>query len=164
MSAVQSLDQLLDRPAELEGAQRAARADDDALLAQYVYEGLRFNPANPVIYRRAARDAVIAAGTLRARKIPAGAMVFAANLSAMFDPWELKTPTSFRVDRPWRHYMLWGYGMHTCFGDYINRAFLPAVLKPLLKQRNLRRAAGDAGRIDTEGHAFSGPLGGRIRS
>ena len=43
-AAVQALDQLLDRPQILEAAQRAARADDDRLLASYIFEALRFNP------------------------------------------------------------------------------------------------------------------------
>ncbi len=153
-SANHALDQLLDRPEALAAAQAAAQADDDELLARYVFEAFRFNPANPVIYRRAAADTVIARSTLRARKIPKGAMVFAANLSAMFDPMQLPSPNEFRVDRPWADYILWGYGMHTCFGAYINRAVIPIILKPLLKQRNLRRAAGDAGRMDNQGTPF----------
>ncbi len=153
-SANHALDQLLDRPEMLAAAQTAARADDDELLARYVFEAFRFNPANPVIYRRAATDAVIARGTLRARKVPKGAMVFAANLSAMFDAKQLRAPNQFRVDRPWADYILWGYGMHTCFGAYINRAVIPTVLKPLLKQENLRRAPGAAGQMNTGGTPF----------
>src|SRR5688572_19132099 len=41
---VHALEQLLARPAELEKAQQAARSGDDALLSQYVFEALRFNP------------------------------------------------------------------------------------------------------------------------
>ncbi len=153
-SANHALDQLLDRPDMLAAAQSAARADDDELLARYVFEAFRFNPANPVIYRRAAADAVIARSTLRARKIPKGTLVFAANLSAMFDPMQLPAPNQFRVDRPWTDYLLWGYGLHTCFGAHINRVVIPTVLKPLLKQNNLRRAAGAAGRMDNQGTPF----------
>ncbi|HEY6873216.1 MAG TPA: cytochrome P450 [Geobacteraceae bacterium] len=153
-SAVQALDQLLDRPRALVAAQAAARSDDDALLARIVFEALRFNPGNPVIYRRAVRDTVIARNTLRSRKIPKSTMVFAANFSAMFDPLHLPMPHAFRTDRPWEHYMLWGYGLHTCFGDYINRAMIPGLLKPLLKKNGLRRANGSAGRIDAGGTPF----------
>ncbi len=60
----------------------------------------------------------------------------------------------FRVDRPWADYLLWGYGLHTCFGAHINRAVIPTILKPLLKQRNLRRAAGAAGQMDNQGTPF----------
>ena len=153
-ACVQALDQLLDRPQALESAQAAARGSDNALLAAHVFEAFRFNPVNPLIYRRATCDATIAAGSLRARKIPKGTMVLASNLSAMFDPLKIEAPESFRIDRPWGEYMLWGYGMHTCFGAYINRAVMPVILKPLLAKSGLRRAAGNAGRIDAGGTPF----------
>jgi cytochrome P450 len=151
---VQALDQLLERPQVLASAQAAARAGADALLAAHVFEAFRFNPINPVIYRRAVCDATIAAGSLRAREIPKGTMVLASNLSAMFDPLKIEAPESFRTDRPWGEYMLWGYGMHTCFGAHINRSVMPAILKPLLAKPGLRRAPGNAGRIDGGGTPF----------
>jgi cytochrome P450 len=153
-AAVQALDQLLDRPDALAGAQQAARADDDARLGSYVFEALRFNPVNPFIYRRAVRDTVIARSTLRAKTIPRSTMVLAANLSAMFDRLQSAAPGSFRTDRSWENYILWGYGLHTCFGAYINRAMIPAILKPLLKRPHLRRATGAAGQVDTAGTPF----------
>ena len=107
-----------------------------------------------MIYRRAARDVVVAKGTLRSRKIPKGTLVFAANFSAMFDPLKIDAPNSFRTDRPWEDYMLWGYAMHTCSGAYINRAIIPTLMRPLLQQNNLRRASGAAGRIDSAGTPF----------
>ena len=153
-ACVQALDQLLSRPEALASAQAAARVGDDSLLAAHVFEAFRFNPINPMIYRRAACHVKIAAGTLRARNIPKGNMVLAMNLSAMFDPLRIQAPESFRTNRPWDEYMLWGYGMHACFGAYINRAVIPAILKPLLSKPGLRRAAGDAGRIDSGGTPF----------
>ena len=148
-ASIKALNQLLDRPGELRKAQEAARADDDGLLAEYLFEAFRFDPLNPVIYRRASKDTYIARSTLRQRKIRKGTLVFAANLSAMFDPLELKNPGSFKPGRPWDHYILWGYGLHTCFGAHINSAVIPQLLKPLLKKKNLRRAPGDAGQIDS---------------
>jgi cytochrome P450 len=153
-ACVQALDQLLDRPQALASAQAAARAGDDALFAAHVFEAFRFNPINPLIYRRAACDTKIAAGSLRSRNIPKGTMVLAVNLSAMFDPLRVEAPESFRTDRPWGDYMLWGYGMHACFGAYINRAVIPAILKPLLAKPGLRRAAGAAGQVDCGGTPF----------
>jgi len=153
-AAVQALDQLLDRPDALAGAQRAARASDDPLLARHVFEALRFNPVNPVIYRRANRDTVIARGTLRARTIPQSTMVLAANYSAMFDRLKLDEPESFRTDRPWDNYILWGDAMHTCFGAHINQVLIPTILKPLLQRKGLRRAAETTGLIDTRGTPF----------
>jgi cytochrome P450 len=153
-AAVQALDQLLGRPEALASAEQAAHDGNDALFAAHVFEALRFNPINPIIFRRAARDTKIAAGTFRARKIPKDTMVLASNLSAMFDPLKIEAPESFRTDRPWGDYILWGYGLHGCFGAYINRAVLPAILKPLVIKPGLRRAAGDAGQIDTGGTQF----------
>ncbi|WP_022950051.1 cytochrome P450 [Methylohalobius crimeensis] len=149
-----ALDELLRRPDALAGAQAAAQADDDEQMAQYLWEALRFNPHNPVIYRRATRDTVIARSNLRSIQIKQGQMVFAANLSAMFDRLDVPDAGAFRTDRPWETYIHWGYGMHTCFGAAINRVVIPATLKPLLTRNNLRRAAGGAGQIDTGGTPF----------
>ena len=103
----------------------------------------------PVIYRRAVRDTVIARSTLRQKKIREGQIVFAATLSAMFDRLDIADPTHFHPDRSFDTYIIWGTGMHTCFGAAINEAVIPAILKPVLKQRNLRRADGPVGQIDT---------------
>lgn len=153
-AAVQALDQLLDRPDALAGAQQAARTGDDALLARHVFEALRFNPVNPVIYRRATRDTVIAAHTLRATAVPRSSMVLAANLSAMFDRMKIEAPDSFRTDRPADAYILWGDGPHTCFGAHINQVLIPALLKPLLQRPGLRRVPGAPGQIESEGTPF----------
>jgi cytochrome P450 len=153
-ACVQVLDQLFQRPQALESACVAARSGDDPSFAAHVFEAFRFNPVNPLIYRRATRDTKIAAGSLRARTIPRGTMVLAATLSAMFDPLKVEAPESFRTDRPWGEYILWGYGMHTCFGAHINRAVMPAILKPLLAKPGLRRGTGDTGRIDGGGTPF----------
>lgn len=153
-AAVQALDQLLDRPKWLHSAQAAARAGDDDLLAAHVFEALRFNPVNPLIFRRAARDTTIAANSSRALDVARGTMVLALNLSAMFDPLKIGTPNRFRIDRASDNYILWGDGLHTCFGAHINRILIPAILRPLLLQKGLRRAKGKAGRIDSAGTPF----------
>lgn len=149
-----ALDELMNRPEKLAEAQQAARDNRDDDMAQYIWEALRFNPHNPVIYRRATRDTVIARSTFREKHIKQGDMVFAANLSAMFDRYEISNPTQFETDRPWETYIHWGYGMHTCFGDAINRTIIPIILKPLLQQKNLRRAPGINGQIDTNNTPF----------
>lgn len=149
-----ALDELLNRPEALASAQRAAQRGDDADLANHIWEALRFNPFNPVIYRRATRDTEVATSTLRRIKLREGQIVFAANASAQFDRFDVPKPNEFRTDRPWETYILWGYGMHRCFGDTINQAVIPAILKPLLMQKNLRRAAGEAGQIGTGNTGF----------
>jgi len=144
-----ALDELLNRPDVLRIAHQAAVSDDDALLSRCIWEALRFNPHNPIIYRRATRDAVIAQSTLREVRVQKDQMVFAATLSAMFDRYAVPKPNEFRTDRPFETYIIWGYGLHTCFGAAINEAVIPAILKPVLARKNLRRADGPAGQIDT---------------
>jgi hypothetical protein len=47
--------------------------------------------------------------------------------------------------------------MHECFGLYINQAMVPAICKPLLAQKNLRRAPGEGGKLQMDG-AFAKSL------
>lgn len=149
-----ALDELLRRPDALRRAQAAARTGDAAALAPYLWEALRFNPHNPIVYRRATRDTEIAPGTARVRRVRKGDMVFAATLSAMHDPAGIDAPDQVRPSRPFPDHIIWGTGLHTCFGAQINAAMIPAILMPLLAQPGLRRAEGAAGRCDTGGTPF----------
>jgi cytochrome P450 len=58
----------------------------------------------------------------------------------MFDSAKVDNPNDFRIDRPAWLDMQFGYGMHTCFGQYVNRVQIPGILKPLLQKPGLRRA------------------------
>jgi cytochrome P450 len=151
MCAAFALDELLKRPAELSGAQAAATADDDEKLAAYVFEAMRFRPVGPGLVRIAAEDYVLSKGNRRATKIRAGTAVLALTSSAMFDDRDIDEPQEFRIDRPEYHYLHFGFGLHTCFGEHINREQIPRILKPLLKRTNLRRAPGSAGELEMQG-------------
>jgi cytochrome P450 len=151
-----AIDELLRRPAALAGATQAAIVDDRQLLRNYVYEAVRFNPHHPVQARFCKHEAVIAAGTSRARKIPAGASVFVATLSAMFDEEVFVQPKLFRVDRE-AEYLHFGYGMHRCFGRAINGVQIPQLVAALLQLPNLRRSSGSGGRV-----VFDGPFPDRL--
>jgi cytochrome P450 len=153
----QALDQLLRFPGALQAAKDAALAGDDATVSANVFEALRFNPHNPIILRHCARDYTLAKGTPRETVIPAGSLVFASTLSAMFDDSELNKPDEFRTDRPARHYLHFGHGLHTCFGESFNRVQVPEILKRLLRQKGLRRAADSAGEM-----TYDGPFPSRL--
>ncbi|MGC2694260.1 MAG: cytochrome P450 [Candidatus Angelobacter sp.] len=150
-SCAQALDELLKRPEQLARAQEAARAGDDALVAQYVFEALRFHPHNPGVFRIAAKDYVVARSEMHATEIPKGTQVLAATESAMFDGQVVDAADEFQVGRPDWVYMHFAYGMHTCFGQYVNRVQIPGILKPLLQRRGLRRAAGSLGQLQMKG-------------
>ena len=66
MVVPQAMEQLLRQPDALAGAQKAAQTNDDALLAGYVFEAMRFDPLAPFMPRIATEESSIAAGTPRA--------------------------------------------------------------------------------------------------
>ena len=138
------------------GAQQAARAGDRALVAAHCFEASRFNPQNFALLRYVGEDTTIAAGTDRATQVAAGTTVFAATLSAMHDERAIDDPDAFRTDRPWSDYMLFGHGLHTCYGQHIVRAQLPALATALLEGPRLRRARGREGKLRFEGPFPSG--------
>jgi cytochrome P450 len=135
-----AVEELLRRPQALGQARAAAEAGDEAKVADHLWEALRFNPVNPILYRRAAKDTHIGD-----TEVAADTMVLAANLSAMFDEAVVETPTKFIAGRPWGVYALWGEGLHLCWGDRINKAILPAMLTPLLAKPGLRQLSAPDG-------------------
>lgn len=157
MVVPQAMEQLLRRPDALAGAQAAARAGDDDLLAGYLFEAMRFDPLAPALPRIALRDTDIAGGTHRERKVKKGAKVWASIESAMLDGTCVPDPRSFDPRRPWEQYIHFGHGLHTCFGIHINRGTLHLMLKPLLAKKGLRRATGAAGHLSKIG-AFAHEL------
>lgn len=151
-----AIDVLLDRGTELEGAQEAARAGNRELVSSYIFEASRFKPQNFALLRLVAQDTTIAAGTERETALKAGSTVFAATLSAMHDERAIDEPDEFRTDRPWSDYMLFGHGLHTCYGQQIVRAQMPALATALLEGPRIERAGGTAGRLRWEGPFPSG--------
>ena len=65
----------------------------------------------------------------------------------MRDEEALDAPNEFRLDRPWSTYLFFGYGLHTCAGEMINRATIPALIRPLLACGALARAPGAEGQL-----------------
>lgn len=155
------VDELLNRPAELARARDAATAGDDRGLGAFVFEALRFNPMTPGIFRTANQDYTVARGTSRATTIPAGTTVVASTQSAMFDAKRVEEPEAFRVDRPGYTYMHWSYGLHTCFGRYVNAVQIPGIVKALLLRGSLKRAPGEAGQMKKDG-PYAGSLSVRF--
>ena len=72
----------------------------------------------------------------------------------MFDERAIDAPEEFRIDRPWSDYMLFGLGLHTCYGQQIVRAQMPALAAALLEGPVIKRAT----RMDWEG-----PFPSRLR-
>ena len=154
----QVLNYLLDRPELLKLAQTAANTDDDVTLRNIMLECLRFDVFAPGITRITLEDYTLAKGTWRATTIKKGTSVLALTQSAMMDSHQISNPKSFRLDRPDYHYLHFGYGMHTCFGYYINMIQIPMILKAILQVKNLTRQSGEAGKME-----FRGPFPSHLR-
>jgi cytochrome P450 len=147
MAAGHMLEMLLRRPDFMAKTRSAALAGDDVVLQRCLFEAMRFMPLNPGPFRDCARDYTIAAGTPRAKTIPAGTKLLASTQAAMFDERRVDKPRDFNPDRPPSHYMLFGYGLHWCTGAFIAAAQITQTLKALLVKRNVRRAPGIAGQL-----------------
>ncbi len=151
MVVPQAMEQLLRRPDALAAAHLAAASGNDAALHDIVLEAMRFDPLAPGLPRITLQDWTVAAGTSRATLIPKGTTVLAAFASAMMDPRRLPDPQAFRPGRLPYEYIHFGYGMHECFGRFINHATLHRMLKPLLRRPGVRRADGAEGRLRKNG-------------
>ncbi|HWH12949.1 MAG TPA: cytochrome P450 [Solirubrobacteraceae bacterium] len=155
-SLARAVNVLLDREDQLALAQAAARAGDRELVGRYVWEALRFSPQNFAVLRLVAEETTIAAGTDRETVLKAGSTIVAATLSAMHDDRVVSRPGEFRVDRPWSDYMLFGHGLHTCYGQQIVRCQLPAMITALLEGPRITRAPDHAGELKWTGAFPSG--------
>jgi cytochrome P450 len=147
MAAGHMLEMLLRRPAFMRAAVAAALADDDEALWRCLWESFRFMPLNPGPFRVCAEDAVVAAGERRAKTLPKGTKLLAGTHSAMFDPRRIPRPNAFDPARQQDDYLMFGLGLHWCVGAPLAEAQITQTLKPLLKQKNLRRAPGRAGQL-----------------
>ncbi|KAG9109209.1 hypothetical protein FRC07_008359, partial [Ceratobasidium sp. 392] len=52
-------------------------------------------------------------------------------------------------DRPRGDYNLFGFGMHKCMGDQFTEKTMPAVLRSIFKLKNVRRAPGISGKLQS---------------
>jgi len=145
-----AIDELLRRPRELALAHEAAARGDTALVTRYVSEAMRFNPLGPGVPRFVLADYTVAAGSARATTLKAGMKVLVSLQSATFDSARIDEPGEFRIDRPAYNYMHFGYGLHTCFGQYINMVQIPRIAQAVLARPNLRRADGVAGTLQVD--------------
>lgn len=132
-AVVNALAELFARPDALAGARAAAQADDDALVAGYVWEALRFSPIVAFMFRHAASTVTIAQGTGREKVIGKGTSVLPLSLSAMFDPDFVEQPDAFRPDRAGHAYLHFGFGHHECLGRHVGAAMIPEIVKSVLK-------------------------------
>ena len=124
--------------AALATSSAAAKAGDDDLVRQCMLEATRLGPPSPPsVFRTALADYTLAAGTPRQRLIPRGSIVVLNPAIAMTDPEVFDDPMTFRPGRPAENYMMFGEGMHTCFGTAIATMIITSVGKALFSLEGL---------------------------
>lgn len=129
----QVVDELMRRPDVLGRARRDVAADPTCFAAErYALEALRFNPLFPFVQRRCMEDARISRGPQSAIAVTKGDRVFVSLLSAMLDETAVTAPDDFRLDRDPRHSLVFGLGMHDCFGREIAKVQMRVMLQALL--------------------------------
>jgi cytochrome P450 len=104
-----------------------------ALLHKYCIEALRLQPQGEVLLRKCARDG---ARIGESRPIAAGTFVFLSHGWAMR---EVPEPDAFILDRPREHYLQYGWGRHTCLGQYVSPVIIVESVVALLGLQDLRR-------------------------
>ena len=143
-SVVFVLDELLNRPDILKGAIKTAQERDMKKMYGYVSEALRFNPVQPGVIRYAETTQTLKGKGTKAYTIPAKTKVFALTAAAMFDPAAFPDPKTFNAERT-STYMNYGYGLHECYGKYINAVTISELVAAVLRLNNVRRGQGRAG-------------------
>lgn len=133
-----------------EPVERAITDRDDKQLTKCLFETLRFLPINPGPFRVCHQTYDVKRGGwfgLGPRGIPEGARLIASTQSAMFDRRAVQRPYRFDPARSRAEYMLLGSGPHACVGIHLAEAQITHTLKPLLRQKRLRRAPGPSGQL-----------------
>ena len=138
------LDELLNRPAVMPGAIETAQNRDMKKMYGYVSEALRFNPAQPGVIRYCEKKQTIKGHGNKEYTIPAKTTVFALTAAAMFDPAAFPDPKLFNPERD-SVYMNYGFGLHECYGKYINAVTISELVAAVLRLKNVRREKGPAG-------------------
>ena len=152
-AVVQALEQILLHPGIGDRALQVAKAENLAEFDNIVWEALRFNPINPLVFRYTETDTLLAEGTEREVEIKRGTIVFVCTASAMWDSNFVSNADRFQVGRPNHHYIHFGYAAHECLGKYIAMVMIPEIIRTLFLH-NVSLIDGSEGEIDFQGGSF----------
>jgi cytochrome P450 len=115
------------------------KTESRAALYQYFLEALRLQPQGEILLRKCAREGARIADS---RPIAAGTLVFVSHGSAMRD---VPEPDAFILNRPQEHYLHYGWGRHTCLGQYVSPVIIVESMIALLALQDLGRPPAGAG-------------------
>lgn len=123
----QAINELLHRPNAMRITRAAVECGDPATVLQCCMEALRYNPMLSMIPRHCERDTVI--HCLDGQKVPIhkGSYVMVGLYFAMFDRRAFPDPERFMINRPLKHYLHFGEGLHRCFGESMAQAQITQI-------------------------------------
>lgn len=153
-AVVQALRQILVRDDVRDAAIEAAAEPDTTRFDAFVWEALRLDPINPLLFRWTERDSVVAAGTARETTVPKGTIVFALTSSAMSDEAFVADPDEFRAERTDVRGLHFGLGHHACLGRYVGAEVIPEVVRRVLLRPGVRLLPSPEGDLDFQGGPF----------
>jgi cytochrome P450 len=153
-AVVQVLRQILSREPVHEAAAAAAADPDPTRFDAYVWEALRLDPINPLLFRFTERDTTVGAGTTRETRLARGTIVFALTASAMSDEAYVPSPDDFRPDRPDVPALHFGFGDHSCLGRYLGAVIVPEVVRRVVRRPGVRLLPSPEGDLDFAGGPF----------
>ena len=152
LAASKMLTELLRRPKVFAEARRLATTGDRTGVRAIIMEAARLDSAlAPGQWRVARKEALIAPGTSRARKVPQGTIILVSTMTALSDHRRFKSPNRFQADRPVEGDLMFGGGPHACLGRHIATEQLTEIFMVLLAQPDLRPAPGKLGKADYVG-------------
>jgi cytochrome P450 len=151
---VNATEQILLRPDQAAIAKELARTDETEPMDAIVWEALRFNPMTPMVVRAATEPAVLAPGSTYETQVPAGRIIAAGIGSAMFEPAVFADPDGFAA-RPRDLYMHFGFGTHTCLGQYVAYQIVPETVRQILRVPGVQLLPNGASAVNSQGGPFA---------
>jgi cytochrome P450 len=121
--------------------------ESEALLSGYIHEGMRIAPVVVGLPRTVTKDTTVHDGTHQTLHLKQGHKIVIGIARAHMDPAAFPDPQKIDPTRPAASYILFGVGLHHCFGTRLTVDALKAGMRSIFSLKNLRRAPGPGGQF-----------------
>jgi len=149
-SAAMAFDYGTKTPAKENELYAAYKNSSNNSFQKTVRELSRLNPINPGLFRRANFNTQISSGGNQ-YQIKKDTLIFVGTYTAMQDSAHVRDPSSIKTDRPESDYLTYGFGLHACFGRYINDFHVGQLLESLFDKNHYVREENDSGNLIFDG-------------